>query len=115
MNKNNVLSLDCDGYDRNSNGNCQASDGVLQWKYVSLHYVSRNEKTYNMKRKIYYSSAYESQEVQFGHGNCRTYVFVNRFYFFLLHGSSLVNWPNFSVCALLSSLVSEHLLSYGIL
>jgi hypothetical protein len=34
MNKNNVLSLDCAGNDRMSNGNCQASDGVFEWKYV---------------------------------------------------------------------------------
>ena len=38
----------------------------------SLHYVSRNEKTWKMKRNIYYSSAYESQEEQFGQGKLST-------------------------------------------
>lgn len=79
----------------------------------SLHYVSRNEKTWKMKRNTYYSSAYESQEEQFGQGNCRrrNVFFVNRISFFALKFAGKL--VQLSVSVLLSSLIYEHLLSHG--
>jgi hypothetical protein len=66
-----------------------------------------------MKRNIYYSSAYESQEEQFGQGNCRgTNVFCKWVFFALKFAGKLAQ---LSVSVLLSSLIYEHLLSHGIL
>jgi len=79
----------------------------------SLHYVSRNEKTWKMKRNIYYSSACELRRNNLTKENCRrTNVFVNRVFFALNFAGKLVQ---LSVSVLLSSLIYEHLLSHGYL
>jgi len=64
-----------------------------------------------MKHSIYYSSAYESQEEQFGQGNCRrtNVFFVNRGFFFALKFAGKLT--QLSVSVLLSSLIYEHLFS----
>ena len=62
---------------------------------------------------MYYSSAYECREEQFGQGNCRrTHFTVNSF--FLLENSA-GKLSQLSICVLFSLLVSEHLSSHGIL